>query len=432
MRTPSNCISGRLVRAGLFALACLASCAGQAQSLSPEERAAIGKYLAVRRALLAEYEEPLDGELLADKALIGMFEGLDAHSEYFPAYAVGSDLDGTWQSAGLELVVVNDAPHVLYPIRSESSDGQEGSAESHAGILVGDRIIAVNGYTFADPAHMAARSLASATRERGLRLDLRSPDDIERQIEFKPARPKNQHLRWVRVLDQTKRLGYIYLAAFNETAAKEFQALLRSLPQLGIEHFLLDLRGNSGGDLQAFGLIADCFLRDGSLVNQEFLRTGEQIESQATPSSIAASTKVVLLVDAETASAAELLAATLRERRGVPIVGQKTYGKGVFQVVRTFADGSSFRITAGSMTPPSGDSFNKRGIAPDRQVYVDESLAALLRRSLRRSEPPLHLHHAAEQFLLRHGRDERIGPDPERDETLRVGLDMLRDLCADE
>ncbi len=432
MRTTSDCRTGMLVHAGLLALACLTSCAGPSQSLSPEERAEIGKYLAVRRALLAEYEEPLDGQLLADKALIGMFEGLDAHSEYFPAYAVGNDLDGTWQSAGLELVVVNDAPHVLYPIRSETADGQERSDAMDAGVQVGDRIIAVNGYTFADPAHMAARSLASASLERGLRLDLRSPDDMERQIGFKPERPKNQHVRWVRVLDRSKRLGYIYLAAFNETAATEFRAALKSLPQLGIEHFILDLRGNPGGDLQAFGVIADCFLQGGLLVSQEFARTGQQIESRANLSSISQSTKLVLLVDAETASAAELLAATLRERRGVPIVGQKTYGKGVFQVVRTFADGSSFRITAGSMTPPSGLSFNKRGIAPDRQVYVDESLAALLRRSLRRSEPPQHLQHAAEQFLLRHGRDERIGPDPERDETLRVGLDLLRDLCAEE
>jgi carboxyl-terminal processing protease len=128
---------------------------------------------------------------------------------------------------------------------------------------------------------------------------------------------------------------------------------------------ILDLRNNPGGVLEAASASADEFLERGTIVSADG-RTGDaRFHIEATPGDLAGGAPIVVLVNGGSASAAEILAAALRQNGRATLVGRKTYGKGTVQTILPLSDGEALKITTSRYYTPSGASINGVGITPD-------------------------------------------------------------------
>jgi carboxyl-terminal processing protease len=157
----------------------------------------------------------------------------------------------------------------------------------------------------------------------------------------------------------------------------------------GAEGIVLDLRGNGGGLLREAVLVASLFIEDGTIVSTRG-RTKPKREFEAEGEAIPAEVPVVVLVDGGSASASEIVTGALRDRHRATVVGERTFGKGVFQEVQPLSNGGVLDLTVGSYYLPGGENISDKGIKPtvrarDRQATErDEALPVALDVLLRK------------------------------------------------
>jgi len=186
------------------------------------------------------------------------------------------------------------------------------------------------------------------------------------------------------------RAGVVRLAQFSSGAHGEVYGALKELDKRGAKAFVLDLRANGGGLVNEAQLVASAFLSGGPIVTTRG-RSVKESTLTATGEPVVEDAPLVVLVDRDTASASEIVAGALQDRRRATIVGQRTFGKGVFQEVLELSNGGALDITAGQYFTPKGRNLGGkgvkvgRGIVPDviakdnRQTRADEALRRALR-----------------------------------------------------
>ena len=167
-----------------------------------------------------------------------------------------------------------------------------------------------------------------------------------------------------------EKIGYIRLKQFNANAAKDMRAAIRKFETEGANGYVLDLRSNPGGLLEASVDIARQWLDEGTIVSTK-TRTGIQDVRRATGSALT-QRPVVVLVNEGSASASEILSGALQDNKRAQLVGQKTFGKGLVQSVRGLSDGSGLTVTIAKYLTPNGVDIHKNGIKPDVAVAMSE------------------------------------------------------------
>ena len=167
-----------------------------------------------------------------------------------------------------------------------------------------------------------------------------------------------------------EKIGYIRLKQFNANAAKDMRAAIRKFEAEGANGYVLDLRSNPGGLLEASVDIARQWLDEGTIVSTK-TRTGIQDVRRATGSALT-QRPVVVLVNEGSASASEILSGALQDNKRAQLVGQKTFGKGLVQSVRGLSDGSGLTVTIAKYLTPNGVDIHKNGIKPDVAVAMSE------------------------------------------------------------
>jgi carboxyl-terminal processing protease len=161
------------------------------------------------------------------------------------------------------------------------------------------------------------------------------------------------------------RIGVLTLLSFTDGVHARLAEEVERLVEDGAEGIVLDLRGNGGGLLTESVLAASVFIDDGPIVSTRG-RASPQREYDAIGSATDTETPLVVLVDGGTASAAEILTGALRDRgRAVAVVGEKTFGKGVFQEVKPLSNGGAVNLTVGSYYLPDGENLAEDGIKPE-------------------------------------------------------------------
>lgn len=165
------------------------------------------------------------------------------------------------------------------------------------------------------------------------------------------------------------KIGYIRLSQFNANAATEVNHAIRHLQNQGATAYILDLRNNPGGLLQAGIEIARLWLDDGTIV-YTVNRQGIQGSFEATGQALTRE-PLVVLVNQGTASASEILAGALKDNQRATIVGEKTFGKGLIQSLFDLSDGSGLAVTVARYETPAHHDINKLGITPDVVVPLD-------------------------------------------------------------
>jgi len=246
----------------------------------------------------------------------------------------------------------------------------EGTPASRAGVLSKDVIVSIDGKSTEGMNTEDAVKLIRGPEGSAVILGLRRADELidvpltRARIEINAVSYKINTTR-----DQHK-VGYIRLKQFNANAAKEMREAAKALEAQDVDGYVLDLRGNPGGLLEASIDIARQWLNEGIIVSTR-TREGIRDVRRATGSAIT-DKPLVVLIDQGSASASEILSGSLQDNGRAQLVGQKTFGKGLVQAVRGLSDGSGLTVTIAKYLTPKGTDIHKNGIEPDIKSEMSE------------------------------------------------------------
>ncbi len=252
-------------------------------------------------------------------------------------------------------------------------DPLPGNPAEAAGILAGDVLIAVDGITIT--VDMTVADIANMIKgEKGTTVVLTviHPDQTE-SVDIDVVR--NDILLpsvTSRLLPQDERIGYIRLSRFSGESGDEVANAISELEDQGADRFILDLRQNRGGLLNAAVDVANHFLDEGPILYQKSQDMGEQVFN-ATEDTLVPDAPLTILVDSGTASASEIVAGALRDRQRAKLIGSEpTFGKGSVQEVFDLSDGSSVHVTSARWLTPNHSQLDGHGLEPDVIVEITQ------------------------------------------------------------
>ncbi|MEK3881945.1 S41 family peptidase [Paenibacillus sp. PL2-23] len=240
-----------------------------------------------------------------------------------------------------------------------------------AGLLEGDKLLAVDGVEVTGKPFNELLGLVRG--EEGSSVTLR----IQRASEDEPLEMTMQRAAIPVYTVTSERLeggiGHVTISRFAHNTDEEFKAELEKLQKEGpLQGLLLDMRSNPGGLLNSTLEIANILVPKGRKVLDVVYKNERQTVSFVSKQKEEWSIPIVVLVNGQSASASEVMAAALKESAGAEVVGETTYGKGVVQAFRAFPDGSVLSITEAQWKTPGGTWINEVGVAPDYEVALPE------------------------------------------------------------
>lgn len=312
-----------------------------------------------------DYYRPVSKDELIDSSLQGMVRGLrrrhhDRFTEYFSPAALArfnEEIEGRFSGVGLGVTKAGDGLAVQSVFKRSPAE--------RAGIEVGDTIVSVDGRSIAGLSATAAAARIKGPEGTEVALGVRSgPRGGTRRVKLTREQISvpvvSSRLRTV----DGRKLGYLRMAAFTEGAHGAVRRAVRRLQKRGARGLVLDLRENGGGLLDEAVLTASVFLPKGEVV----VSTKSRSQGDAvfrTKGGDLPPLPLVVLIDRNTASAAEILAAALADDAGAKTVGTRSYGKGVFQQEVGLSNGGALKLTVGEYFTPQGVNLAGRGIHPE-------------------------------------------------------------------
>jgi len=370
----------------------------------------------------ANYVRPVQDKELISSAIQGMVSNLDPHSSYMDTKSYGDmqiTTRGTFGGIGVQIQQEDGIIKVVSPI--------DGTPAAKAGIKSGDKIGAVDGVSIIGlPQDEAIDKMRGPV---GSKVTI----TVIREGEKKPFDVTLQRSN-VQVDATTFRregdVGYIRMPGFNQQTAPGLERAVRELKRQigpGIKGYILDLRNNPGGLLDQAIQVSDDFLTGGEIVSTRGRRADDTQRYDAKGGDITEGKKLVVLINAGTASASEIVSGALQDHKRATIVGMTSFGKGSVQTIIPLADGGgALRLTTARYYTPSGHSIQAQGIIPDIQVAQGDEAA--IPKLARQSEADLRGHLAGEPLPPKRVNAPVIKPAPGKkydDFQLSYGLDLI-------
>ena len=321
----------------------------------------IDQFMSVLERVKAEYVDQVDDATLIRGAIDGMLGSLDPHSSYLDERGfrtLMTTTDGNYGGLGLTVTMEDGAVKVIAATRDTPAD--------RAGIKSGDFIT-----------HIDGRLFYGGTLDEAVERMRGNPGTSVRLTVVRPGRDRPFDVNVQRAIidipavrsEVRDRVGILTVTTFNRNTTEATERAMADIerqlggPPLG---YILDLRSNPGGLLdQAVGL-SDLFLERGEVVSQRGRRRSDIERYYARPGDAAHGVPMIVLVDAGSASAAEIVAAALQEHRRAVVMGERTFGKGSVQTLIPLGRGTTaIRLTTARYYTPSGRSVQEGGITPD-------------------------------------------------------------------
>lgn len=310
------------------------------------------------------YEEIDEGEML-NAGIKGMIEYLgDKYSVYMDEEETeefNEQVEGKYVGIGTEIMQLEDGSVVV-------SNPFEGSPAAKAGLQAGDVIIRVNdtdvtGKTSSEVSNLIKKSTDSTVNITVRRDDEEKTFTIEREtIEIESVDSS--------VFDvNNKKVGYIYISIFAANTDQQFEQALEDLEEDGIDSLVIDVRSNSGGYLDCVTEIASLFLGKGKVIYQ--LDTKGIVEKIYDETKTKRDYPIAVLINSSSASASEILAASLKESYGAEVVGVNSYGKGTVQRAYQLENGATVKYTIQKWLTPDGNWINEVGVEPTLRVEMN-------------------------------------------------------------
>ena len=306
------------------------------------------------------YVDQIDVHQLMQHAARGMLQGLDEHSTLLTAReyaALQATTNGWYAGVGVEVEGVAGGVRIVRCL--------PGSPAQQAGLRAGDLLVRI------DELPVSAANLDAATDL--LRGAVGSQVRLNVQRNGRAAQKyvlQRSEVALPSVASESLAPGVAYLrvSEFTNATAAELArgiAAVRAANAGELHGLIIDLRDNPGGVLEAATASADEFLEQGTIVSADGRVLDARFRITATPGDIAAGAPIVVLVNGGSASAAEILAAALRQNNRATLIGRRTYGKGTVQTILPLSDGQALKLTTSRYYTPSGTSINGVGITPD-------------------------------------------------------------------
>ncbi len=313
-------------------------------------------------------KQPPDEQKMLEGAIDGMLGGLgDPYTAYMPADAakqLEEDLKGSFEGIGAEIGFREEVLALIAPLPNSPAE--------RAGLIPEDLIVEIDGTTTDELS--LSEAVAKIRGKEGTMVTLgifRKNWNEVRKIEIKRERIDVQGTNLSFVERDGKKLAILHILTFDNETAKETSAQLTEIQKQGAQGIILDLRNNPGGLLTSAVDIAGLFLPRGTQVVTESFRNGKENRLQ-TKTAPETTLPMVVLANGGSASAAEILAGALKDQAMIPLIGEKTFGKGSVQEIESLKDGSSIRLTIAYWLTPKGTHLEGEGITPDIEVGRSE------------------------------------------------------------
>jgi carboxyl-terminal processing protease len=367
----------------------------------------------VMKTVNENYVDPTGSnyDALTRLSLHGMVDSLDPHSEYLESKdneELEEDLDGEYGGIGVEVEMHKGAFSVISPL--------PGSPGDRAGIRLGDEILSIDG----KPVDHAVPMDNIVDKLRGkphthVRVGLLRPSDgTKLDLDLVREVIKIESVRGARVIDGAT--GYVQIVDFSDHTGEQFDDALNDLLKKGIDSLVIDLRNNPGGLLDAAVEVAEPFFKKGDLIVYTQGRKPSDketylSETEGEPLRI----PVAILINGDTASAAEIVTGALKDSGRAVVVGERSYGKGSVQTIFKLKNGEGLRLTTAHYFTPSGAMINAHGVSPQVEVVLTSDDDRKIERQI--SRPDIA---SAADFK------ERFEFDPIEDRQLDAALDVLK------
>lgn len=315
------------------------------------------EFLKVYASLIGDYYDDINKKEMLEAGIKAMFQYLgEDYTDYLTKNetdALAEKLTGEYRGIGVQIVENN----IIYSVFDDSP-------AKEAGLAVGDKILKVNDVEVNEKSTVEVSKLIKEAKERLSLEVLRGEDVLSFQIDVKTLLVPV--VNYQIISDIQVKIGYLQVTSFSNTVALQVRNALEKLEKEQMSSLILDLRGNTGGYLSQATEIASMFLEKGKLIyslvdkNDTTEYYDETSEKRDYP--------IIVLMNDGTASASEILAASLRDSYGAKLLGEVSYGKGKVQQTRTLDDGTMVKYTTARWLRPNGDCIDGVGIKPDVEI----------------------------------------------------------------
>lgn len=318
----------------------------------------------------------LDPQTLLYGAIRGMVKSLqDPYTVFFEpkeSKRFLEDVTGEFEGVGMEIGIKKGELLVIAPL--------EGTPAFKAGIKAGDKIVKIDEKPALDITIEEAVNLIRGKKGTTVVLTI-FREGWKNTKDFPIIREtiKIPSLKWELLASSPAKdkgeepdIAYLKLYQFTERADFDFRKAAVEILNSPAQKMILDLRNNPGGYLQVAQNIAGWFLKRGEIVAIEDFGGGSKKEYKSPGPAKLLSYPLVVLINQGSASGSEILAAALRDNRGVKLIGEKSFGKGSVQEVERLSDASSLKITVAKWLTPKGQLINGVGLEPDIKVEMTD------------------------------------------------------------
>ncbi|MDL2307152.1 S41 family peptidase [Desulfovibrio sp. OttesenSCG-928-C06] len=404
--------------------------AGIPQAATANDYGHLKRFSQVYELIQHYYVRDVTNDELTSGALKGMLQNLDPHSTFLDEKEykeMRENTAGEFFGVGIEISYENGQVTVVSPI--------EDTPAYKAGVLAGDIILAVDGVPTQD---LTSQEVVSKIRgPKGSEVELlvlhkesRSPSQI---------RIKRDAIPVISVKSRYLEDGYLWvrLTRFSERTTQELNnAIKDARKQTEIKGIILDLRNNPGGLLDQAVSVSDLFLYDGVIVSMRGRVANQDKEFKASRGRNKVNEPMVVLVNSGSASASEIVAGALQDRKRAVLLGENTFGKGsVQQIMPIPGTSTAVKMTTALYYTPSGRSIQAEGIVPDLVIPFEmprEQDSDLPKFSIREKDLSKHLENGGGNSGKSSGSGSVIDPDAatflERDNQLRMGLQLVKSM----
>jgi carboxyl-terminal processing protease len=324
------------------------------------------EFIAVYKRVKSAYVDKVDDKQLMEGAIAGMLQTLDPHSAFLDKndfQSLQTQIDGEYGGLGLSVTLEEGAVKVIAPTADTPAD--------KAGMKSGDYIT-----------HLDGELIVGGTLDEAVNRMRGQPGTSIKLTVFRPGRDAPFDLTLTRAIIDLKpvkwevkdKIGIITISGFSEDTGTDVVAAIKGIEtKLGGKPtgYIVDLRSNPGGILDEAVKVSDAFLDKGEIVSErgrDKVVVQRWFAEKAVPGDVAGGKPIIVLVDAGSASASEIVAGALQDHHRALIMGERSFGKGSVQNVLPLSRDSGLRLTVARYHLPSGRSVQEGGVKPDIAV----------------------------------------------------------------
>lgn len=336
-------------------------------SYSSKDRKEFNSLYETYDTIMKDYYKSVDSNTLIEGAINGMLGSLnDEHTMYFDKKskeAFDSELSGNYYGIGAQIQLTGEGTIKITKVFNDSP------AEK-AGLKAEDVFVSVDGVSVkGKSATEVANMLKSNTVKTSKIVIKREGNEINFDVTKENITLFSVSSEMLK--NNNKNIGYLSVSIFGQKTYSQFKDALLKLESQNMDSLIIDLRGNTGGYLYTVTNMLEEFVGKDNIMYQ--IQSSNGVKKYKSSKETSRKYKIVILVDENSASASEIMAASMKENYGAILVGKTTYGKGTVQTTKNLSNGSMIKYTIEKWLTPNGKNIDKEGITPDYDVNIGDS-----------------------------------------------------------